>query len=256
MPNSTQRFVRAPRASSFALTVLLSALGLSACGDSSSGSSGGQSGSDMGAGGAGGTGGAMDCVPGAATCACASDGTCATGLQCELGFCVPETPPECDPGQSGCACVDDNCAAGLSCVDALCVPSGCEPGTADCVCAEGSCNGGLDCVDGICGMSEPPPTDALSVTGTDIRGCDLVLTEGAVPVRSVAFADGLVAEWLRQDGKVALVFVGLGGAPINNVGALVLSNAQVATAADIGIDALRCYDANGQQVGDAQLVFE
>lgn len=268
MPNSIQRFMRPLRKSAIALAVLLGTLGLSGCDDGDSGGTGGAGGQtdgDMGPGGAGGDGGAggqggegggMDCVPGAATCACAEDGTCATGLECELGFCVPETPPECDPGQSGCACVEEMCAAGLSCVDAVCVPAGCEPGTADCVCDAGACNDGLACVDGVCGMADPPPVDALSVTGTDIRGCDLLLTEGAVAVRSVAFADDLVAEWLRRDGKVALAFVGLGGAPIGNVGALVLDNAQVATAADIEVNELRCYDAAGRQVGDAQLVFE
>jgi hypothetical protein len=148
------------------------------------------------------------------------------------------------------------CAAGLACVDAVCVPAGCEPGTVECACDDGACDEGLDCVEGVCGMSGPPPIDALSVTGTDIRGCDLLLTEGAMAVRSVTFADGLVAEWLRRDDKVALAFVGLGGQSISNVGALVLDNAQIATAADIEVNALRCYDANGRPVGDAQLVFE
>jgi hypothetical protein len=241
---------------------MLGTLGLSACDDGGTGGAGGAGGTggqtDSGVGGAGGQagqGGGMDCVPGTATCACADDGTCGAGLECELGFCVPETPPECEPGQSGCACVDDMCAAGLSCVDAVCVPAGCEPGTADCNCDDGACNDELVCVDGICGMGDPPPVDALSVTGTDIRGCDLLLTEGAVPVRSVTFADGLIAEWLRRDGKVALAFVGPGGQVISNVGAVVLETQQVATAADLQVDAVRCYDANGRPVADAELVF-
>lgn len=271
MPHSIQRSVRTLRTPAIALALLLGAVGLSGCDDGGSGGAGGAGGEtdsgmgpggaggdggDGGAGGQGGMGGGMECVPGAVTCVCAEDGTCAAGLECELGFCVPETPPECEPGQSGCPCVDDMCAAGLSCVDAVCVPAGCEPGTADCVCDGGACNDDLACIDGVCGMADPPPVDALSVTGTDIRGCDLLLTEGASAVRSVTFADGLVAEWLRRDGKVALAFVGLGGAPISNVGALVLDNAQVATAADIEVGELRCFDASGRQVGDAELRFE
>lgn len=238
--------------------LVLSAIAFGGCDDGGSdpGGAGGAGAAMGGAGGTGAAGGGMDCLPGTATCPCADDGTCGAGLECEVGFCVPETPPECDPGQSGCVCVDDMCAAGLSCVDAVCVPAGCEPGTANCNCDDGACNDGLECVDGVCGMSEPPPQDALSVTGIDVRGCDVLFDEGAVAVASVTFADGLIAEWLRRDGKAALAFVGPGGAPISNVGAVVLENAQVATAADFDAVEVNCYDASGRRVADAELVFQ
>lgn len=246
---------------------LLASLALFGCDDGGGGGAGGAGGDAPdgggvggeggdGGGGAGGVGGGMDCVPGTLTCPCADDGTCGAGLACELGFCVPEEPPECDPGMAGCACADGMCAAGLACTDDVCVPAGCEAGTANCNCDGGACDGELACIDNICQMSEPPPQDSLSVSGGDLRGCDLLFQEGAVPVARVQFADGLIAEWLRRDGKVALAFVGPGGAPISNVGAIVLANEQVATAAELELLEARCYDANGRQVAEAVLNFD
>lgn len=208
------------------------------------------------AGGQGGMGG-MGCVPGTATCPCASDGTCAAGLACELGFCVPDdTPPTCEPGTESCPCAGGMCGPGLSCTADVCVPTGCTPGTARCACDEGRCDDGLACQEGVCGLADPPPQDSLRVGGGDLRGCDVLFREGAVAVARVQFADGLVGEWLRRDGRVALAFVGSGGAAITNVGAVVLANERVATAADLAPLETRCFDASGRPVAGATLTFE
>lgn len=200
---------------------------------------------------------APGCTPGAESCPCAADGTCGAGLTCELGFCVPDDgPPPCDPGAAGCVCVDGMCAAGLACAEGVCVTPGCDPGTADCNCDDGRCDDPLACVAGVCAMGEPPPQDALWVDGGDVRGCDILFEEGPVPVSRVRFADGLVAEWLRQDGKVAMAFVGPGGGPVRDVGAVILEGERVATAAELPPIEARCYDADGRPIAGATLHFD
>ncbi|MFN3200379.1 MAG: hypothetical protein ACE366_18420 [Bradymonadia bacterium] len=162
----------------------------------------------------------------------------------------------CEPGTQGCACNMNTCASGLQCVSEVCVPANCSPGTLDCVCADGNtCEGALSCEGGVCQMAEIP-ADALQVQGNNVRGCDVMFTEGDTKVAEVRFNDGVVGQFLRRDGKVALSFMGANGGTLSNVGAIVLEGGQVATSSDLQPSQMKCVGADGQPVDGAMVVLQ
>ncbi len=199
---------------------------------------------------------AVACVDGARSCPCGPADTCDDGLMCDRGFCVDDDTAPCDVGTQGCPCAEGMCAAGLECTADVCVPAGCVPGTADCACDNGACGGELVCTDGICGMGDPPPTDGVHIEGAMVFGCDALFYEqGGAKVANVTFDEAIIGEHMRRDGKLALAFIGRDG-PILNVGAIVLEGQRVATAADLELRNLVCFDANGRALDGARIVLE
>lgn len=182
------------------------------------GGTGGAGGSAGGSGGNGGEGGAM-CVAGERSCPCEAGDTCNPGLVCDRGFCVDEVErPDagvCSPGAEGCAC---------------------NPGN--------TCDDGLACVDAVCRVAAPPgdglvPADALA------RGCEVLFQELAGPVARVRFADGVVGEFTRRDGKAALAFV-TPGAQVDSAATIELVGGALAGAGTLRRLSSTCYDQNGR----------
>jgi len=58
------------------------------------------------------------CTQGAKDCECRTDGTCDSGLSCEVGVCVEES---CEPGTEGCPCDSGACDGDLKCAEDTCV---------------------------------------------------------------------------------------------------------------------------------------
>ncbi|MFN3200487.1 MAG: hypothetical protein ACE366_18960 [Bradymonadia bacterium] len=109
---------------------------------------------------------------------------------------------------------------------------------------------------GSAGGEPPAPEDAIQVTGSGLRGCDVLFAEGETAVRSVSFAEGVVGEWIKRDGVVALSFVGANGAEMGNVGAIRLQSGDIAGAGDLETLELSCFGENGAALNDAQIAFK
>lgn len=107
-------------------------------------------------------GACIPCDAGEDTCACLSNGMCDEGLQCTDEGCVP-----CEDGVEQCPCDQGECAAGLACVEGLCVPVECTIGADGCPCDGDVCDEGLFCGDnGLCAECT-----------NEIAGCPCLLGE-------------------------------------------------------------------------------
>ncbi len=111
--------------------------------------------------------------PSKAGCVCDDKAPCDKGLLCVEKICKQEsntshneTPSQeslieqdagpterCEPGVTGCRCVDqESCAAGLRCEGGVCRP--CLEGSAGCACRKGECDGSLVCEKNRCTRCE------------------------------------------------------------------------------------------------------
>jgi hypothetical protein len=121
----------------------------------------------------------------------------------------------------------------------------CNPGEEGCACLPGEvCDEGLACLDAVCRVAAPPgdglvPADALA------RGCEVLFQELAGPVAGVRFAEGVVGEFTRRDGKAALAFV-TAGAQADSAATIELAGGALAGAGTLRLVRSTCYDQNGR----------
>ena len=123
------------------------------------------------------------CIPSCEGKVCGDDGcggscgTCAEGLICSEGACIPECVPECNGGvcgPDGCGGSCGTCSEGLICSEGACIPE-CVPECNGGVCGPDGCGGscgdcseGLICLGGAC-IPECVPECGGKECGTD--GC-------------------------------------------------------------------------------------
>jgi hypothetical protein len=93
-------------------------------------------------------------------------------------------------------------------------PSSCKPGESGCACVQDGCNAGLICVANMCSGEN---TAGLGVDG-HARSCEVLLQEGkGGKVDHLDFGNGVTGRWLRQGDKVAAAFLSDRDAPIGAV---------------------------------------
>jgi hypothetical protein len=92
-------------------------------------------------------------------------------------------------------------------------PNNCNPGEAGCACVQQSCNDGLVCV----GNSCTGENIAGLAVDSQARGCEVLLAEDGGKVDHLNFGDGVTGRWLRQGDKVAAAFVSDRDQPIGAV---------------------------------------
>jgi hypothetical protein len=127
----------------------------------------------------------------------------------------------------------------------------CTAGEVGCACdADGGCAEGAACSGGMCVGAA---TSGLSVSSDLARSCEILLEEKGGKVLGATYGEGLKGALRRQSPNVAIAISASSDAAFP---ASVASIQIEGDASSVSVKEARCFDAAGEEIGDAEVTLK